>query len=323
MSFRPFNLDIRLFGIAAMACLMCVGISRAGDAGPQNIEIVPFRDPSLATNFNSSDSAEPMDSRNFQPLMPRAPHPTTLPRGAGVILPPPSRPPSPEEIKRELEIIDRRKNWVFATPEELMGTESASDSSDKGTQTDPDGKPTTVMQRYYQHLYDADHLAATNKLSKFDPASWTRTTNSALGADSPTGSSLFDASANPGIFQPAATHSDGFAAIFGPDPNLSQPSPEQVRSQDEQKTHMDDFKQLWGIDQPPAATAVSAPPPVPVNASTPQFGSLQGAAPAKIVGFSSPGPLVQPAAAAPPPTVTSSRSIAPPHSDFAPPERPF
>lgn len=321
MSFRLFNSNIRLLGIAGMACLACVGISRAGDSGSQSIEVVPFRNPSLSTNFIVPDSSQGVDTRDFESV-PQASHSYAPPTGRSGFLPPPGRPQSPEEAKREMEMLDRRKNWVFMTPEEMLGTDPSQDSSDKGSKSNTGGEPTTVMQRYYERLYDSDHPSPTNHTSKFDADSWTRTTNSALGDISQPPLSPFDTTANGSIFEPV--HANAFSGITGQGMNMGVPSPEQVRLQEEQKTHMDDFKQMWGLDQPPAAAAVITPSPsVVVNSSASGFAPVQAAAPAKIVGFSSPGSLAQPAAAPPPSTLTSSRSLRPPHSDFAPPERPF
>lgn len=327
MSFRPFSSGIRSLGIAGIAFLALIGTSRAGDSDSQNIEIVPFRNPALSTNFVLPDSSQGAGAANFESAMPRAGQSFGSPGGRAAMLPPPTRPQSPQEIKREIEMLDRRKNWVFMTPEEMLGVESSQDSADKGTKIDSGTQSSTVMQRYYERLFDSEQQSATNKSSgKFDADSWTRTgmTNSGLGDFSQPGLSPFDRNPNPGIFEPA--RGDSFQGLAGSGPNIGQPSPEAVRQQQEQKTHMDDFKQMWGIDQPPpAATAVMAPMPVPapVRSASPGFVPLQSSAPARIVSLSSPGSLAQPTAGAPPPNLSSSRGTGPPHSDFTPTERPF
>jgi hypothetical protein len=86
---------------------------------------------------------------------------------------------------------------------------------------------------------------------------------------------------------------------------------------------MESFKQLWDIDQPAAAPAVSAALPTP-SSSAPVFGSpLGGQQSINSVNSSLGGLSGQATATAPPPTINSSRAIQPPRADFAPPQRAF
>jgi hypothetical protein len=114
------------------------------------------------------------------------------------------------------------------------------------------------------------------------------------------------------------------ANVFGSQNSAAKLSPEEVRIQAEQKTRMENFKQLWDIDQAnSAATPVVAPSSGPIDsaplfgASTPGMASpfkpaMSGAASSS---SKSPAPVVQ--------TVAPPRNTAPPHSDFAPVPRAF
>jgi hypothetical protein len=121
--------------------------------------------------------------------------------------------------------------------------------------------------------------------------------------------------------QPGA--GDISASAFGDSGSKPMLSPEEVRLQAEQKSRRDSFKQLWSIDQAPAATPVMAPASGPID-SAPLFGvstpGSQGP-----VGRLPTGPVSASSASvapAPEPYV-APRASAPPHADFTPPQRPF
>jgi hypothetical protein len=282
---------------------------------PQSIEIVPLHGSTINTNV---DESQPVEAASLDGLSPRAPHPFRLPQKAGA-LPPPPRVAAPSE--RERDLLDRRQNWVFMTPEDVAGTDPQTDSA--GYEKDgTDKKPTTAMQRYFQHLYDSDRQTGTNQLGKIDSDSWTKITNS-VGLDgAPSGLGAFNTVSDPGIFQPARGNS--FSDVFGADAGTASPSPEAVRLKAEQEAHMDSFKQLWDINQPAVAAApVSAPEPV-VKSSGSIFGSAQPVQsalnpPISFGNALSAGQNIAPVQS----SVTSSRNTMPPRPDFAPPQRPF
>jgi hypothetical protein len=209
--------------------------------------------------------------------------------------------------------MDRRKNWVFMTPEEMMGTDIEVDPG-----KDADGQKLTVMERYYQRLYDADHKGVTNDIGKIDVPSWNRATN----AFSVEGSSYspFSIAPDSDIFQ--TTRASVFAPTFDTGSGAAMPTPEEVRQQAEQKAHMDSFKQLWDIDQP-KALAPSAP--LPVRAvSTPLFETPQGGQIFRPTGLPLTSGNGSSQHATTEPTVSSTRAAArPPRADFSPQQRPF
>lgn len=317
MSFRLFSLNICRAGLAGVVCLACTGALRAGDKGPQNVEVVPLRGDAAETNV---DQFQPAGTKDFKAMTPLVPHPFRFGTPAqGGTLPP----PQPQVVlpsQRDQELLDRRRNWVFMTPEDMAG--SAAEKSLNGYEKDGEEKKSvTVMQRYYQHLYDSDRQAATNQVGRIDADSWTRMTNSVGGDGMRSVDSPFNTTPDSGIFQPARANS--FSSLFGSDNSATGQSQEDVRLQAEQQAHIENFKQLWNIDQP-AATPVSASLPAAPN-STPLFGSSQNdqrafhAVTLPANGFSlqqNPTPVQ--------PTVTSVRNASqPPRSTYAPSARPF
>jgi hypothetical protein len=275
----------------------------------------------MGTNIEQSPPFETKDFENMGPHAPRsfhffAPSPAVNP-------PPPQRVIPPTE--REKELLDLRRNWVFMTPDDMVG-QAESDLSGGVLGKEKDGsekKATTAMERFYQHLYDSDRAAATNQIGKMDSDSWTGTTNSVAGNSPRPSDGMFSTPSDPGVFQPSRANT--FSDVFGYSRNTTQPNAETIRLQEAQKEHMESFKQLWDIDQPatPPPT-VTAAVPAP-HSPSPVFGAPAGSQPSINTFNSSLGGLSGQAPATAPvlPTITSSRNIVPPHSDFTPPQRQF
>ena len=301
--------------------LACIRSLRAEDTSSRSIEIVPARGATINTNVDQFQNSDSQDLNLFS----HASNPLQANQsGTPNLLPPPPPPQTATPTERERDLLDRRKNWVFMTPEDISGQSSEKDISIIGDDQSGNGnRPTTAMQRYYQHLYDSDQAMATNQLGKLDSNDRNASTNSA-------GSAFQNPAGNAGsVSSPFNTISDGdafrsarptvFSDIFGSDTGNSTPSPESVRLKAEQKSHMDDFKELWNIDQPSVA---------PVSASTPSsvgsgsvFGTPEGGQAFTPAGLpdsfqARPTTTFQP-------VVPSSRIAPPPRADFAPPQRPF
>jgi hypothetical protein len=318
MSVRPFILSICRIGLAAFVCALSAGVSRAEDEGSKPIEIVPSSSAAIDTNALK----EPLENRlfggRFAPHAPQRLFGNGPGQGPMPLMPPPPQQAAPPS-QRDKELMDRRRNWVFTTPEEMMGTDVKIEPGKN------DDQNLTVMERYYQRLYDADRNASTNGLSKMDKPSWNRATNAfSVEGSSP---SPFYSAPDSSVFQPA--HVSFFAPPVNSNPGggLAMPSPEEIRLQQEQQAHMDSFKQMWDIDQPKPAAVSSSPLPVQSSSSSP-FGAFQDAqvyrpndngllSPSRNNGNSQTPDR--------PPTVSEFRNASrPPHADFSsPPQRPF
>ena len=316
MSFGLPSLNLCRAGTVGIVCLAFVGAARAAE-GMRNIEVVPLHGTSMDTNF---DQSSPADPQRFQAWSPRAPRTVGLSAPGTAMIPPP-QPQNRISSEREKELQDRRRNWVFMTPEDYASPDGNKSGLDGNGLDD---KSTTLMERYYQRLSDSDHAAATNQFNKLNSDQFGGRTNS-LGGGLPTpgggsfGDGPFNAITDAGVFE--SIRRNDLSNPFGSDTSSGLPSPEEVRAQADQKAHMERFRQILNIDQP-AIAPVASPVSVPVD-SGPLFGlSAPSMRPANSV--SSPdGKSSSSHSQTPTPPVPSPRSVKPPHADFSPPQRPF
>lgn len=320
MSFRPFSLGICRGGLALFVFLACIRSLRAEDTSSRSIEIVPARGATINTNVDQFQSPDSPDLNLFSHA---ANPPQANQAGTPIILPPPQ---TATPTERERDLIDRRKNWVFMTPEDMSGQSSEKDISIIGDDKSGNGnRSTTAMQRFYQHLYDSDQAMATNQLGKLDSNDRNTGTNSA-------GAAFQNSVGNDGsASNPFNTISEGdafrsarptvFSDIFGSDTGNNTPNSENVRLKAEQKAHMDDFKELWNIDQPSAAPASASTPSSVGSGSV--FGTPQGGQAFIPAGLPNSGSFQAQPTTTFQPVVPPSRIAPPPRADFAPQQRPF
>src|SRR5215469_7714760 len=121
MRFRHFNFIEHRAGLRGFGLLATICIFVAGTALGEPIEIVPGQGSTISTNVNRREPAGKKDfesmvpgpTRSFNPEDFQATIPNLVPRPTTRILTP-----------HEKELLDRRRNWVFMTPEELMSGES-------------------------------------------------------------------------------------------------------------------------------------------------------------------------------------------------------
>ena len=308
--------------MTGLACLAFAWASRA--EGTRSIEIVPFSGAAMDTNFEQSAQD---DLQTFKAWEPTAPHPYKSPASTSAnsrVTPLMPHSQQPVLTREQQELLDRRRNWVFMTPEDYASPTGKEEKDPAKPESDQE-KNMTAMERYFQRQNASQQAAVTNQSGKMNGDRLGGTdnplNNPSRNTESMFGQSPFAANPQAGVFQPFQNNNSG--GVFDSDNGVKMPSPEEVRVQAEQKTHMDSFKQLWNIDQAPAATPVTAPESRPID-SAPLFGV---SAPA----VSSPFNAATPASpinssSTPPPTtrpVVVPRLTAPPHSDFAAPQRPF
>lgn len=330
MIFRPLISDVYRAGLAGMLCLAGACVSRAGDAQGQPVEAAPAQHAVIDTHVNEppSDSepakdfekvlpgaaAQPFDSLNLSPETP------------AFYKPPPARPLT----QREQELLDRRRDWVFMSPEELMSETENDDmlGTKDYDKTPEEKKPKTAMERYFQHLVDSDRASATNKLNDWTSETWDKETNSLFGTDqsekrNEDAAHPFEmpssARPDPGIFQSARPNT--FSDVFDLNTDSTAPSDEAIRAQQEQQAHMEAFKQMWNIDQP----APSSLPSSPVSSGV-AYGAGSIASVQPTTGAGSPAasaPSVQQNSSSTKNTLSSERSMLMMHPDFAAPQRRF
>ncbi|HWC59696.1 MAG TPA: hypothetical protein VHC44_08385 [Verrucomicrobiae bacterium] len=325
VSFRPLSSVFCRAAVTGLACVAFAWAAHAGE-GMRSIEVVPFSgNKSLDTNFEQSAHD---DLQTFKAWEPTAPHPYKSPGPAGAGRAPALlRPQQPQVLtKEQQQLLDRRRNWIFMSPEDYASP-TGKEEKDPTKAGSDDDKDQTAMERFFQRMSDSEKSAATNRMAKMNGDRSTGPDSAVNNAprnsdESPFAQSPFASTPDSGIFQSIPKSASG-GGVFAPDNDVKMPTPEEVRMQAEQKEHMDTFKQLWNIDQAPATTPVAAPASGAID-SAPLFGV---SAPAVSSTFNAASPLTagnssstpQPAAR----PVAAPRISAPPHADFAAPQRPF
>jgi hypothetical protein len=319
VSFRPFHPNFWRALLVGSACLAFVGPAHAGE-GARNIEVVPFHNTAMDTNFD-----QPLhdDSQSFNQWKQVAPNSLTPAPAPNRLTPLPR--PQQSLTKEQQQMLERRRNWVFMTPEDYATTDPKTGKSLLGTDDNKDDNM-TAMERYYHRLEQSGKTSATNEFSRLNPDGMSAPTNyfgnAARSPDSGMfGQTPFDSKPDADVFQPIT--SGDSANVFGSSTMAAQ-TPEEVRLQAEQKAHLESFKQLWDIDQASsAATPVAAQPSGPID-SAPLFGA---STPGMSTAFkpNAPSPAGNPVKPLTPAgmTVTTPRYTPPPHSDFTPIQRPF
>jgi hypothetical protein len=321
VSFRPFNLNFWHATIAGLVCLAFVGVARAGD-GARMIEVVPFHNTSMDTNYAQPGQDDLQNYKTWQPTAPNSVRPSRPNQ-------PSALPQSQHSIsKEEQQLQERRRNWVFMTPEDYATTDPETGKSMLGANDDKDDNM-TAMERFYHRLEQSTKPSTKNDFSQMNPDRSSAATNffdspGKTASSGMFGQTPFDSAPQAGVFQSISAGDS--AGVFGNNNNMPMQSPEDARIQAAQKAHMENFKQLWDINQASsAATPVSAPSSAPVD-SSPLFGASTPGLPTPFkpilpTASFSPGaskpttPIVQP--------VIPPRYTPPPHSDFAPTQRPF
>lgn len=317
MTFGLLSFHIRRATLGAFICLAGICLAHAGDDHGQPIEIVPMHG---APGTNLTESLLP--TRNLDNVLPGAIHPFDLYQPSED-MPEQYVPPTRPLTQREQEWLDRRRNWVFMTPEELMSdTEADKILGLKDYQKDREERePTTAMERYYQHLYESDHSAATNQFSDSDSGPGDKQTNSlfsvdqmdgpARGLDSPF-ESPFTARPDPGMFQSAQPTT--FSDVFDLNTDTSTPSEETIREKKEAEAHIDAFKEMWGISQPSSSSIASSSSSSASAAVQPMFGTANPSASSSIAPQNSSSSQD---------TLSSDRSMLMQHPTFNVPQRRF
>jgi len=319
VSFRPLNPNFWRATLAGAACLALAGAARAGE-GARNIEVVPFHNTAADTNLEKPAQD---DSESFKVWKPVAPNSITPSTPVNRMTPLPR--PQQTLSKEQQQMLDRRRNWVFMTPEDYATTDSKTGKNLFGADNDTDDNM-TAMERYYHHLEQSSKPSFTNEFSRFNEDHLSAATNYLNNAGAGTDSGMFgrtpfDTRPQADVFQPITTGNSG--AVFGGDATTAL-SPEEVRAQQEQKAHMDSFKQLWNIDQAStAATPVTPPPSQPID-SAPLFGASTPGVSSPFQGIvpTTAGNPVKPPTPAGMPT-TAPKYTPPPHASFTPVQRPF
>lgn len=156
MSFRLSTRQIRLAAASVALLAVLAGSVQGGERSRgRAIEFSNPKSDEVTTNLHQltskKDGLKQLEEDLYQPLQ------SFAPRGSleGVVAPPPPpRRTSAIQNKRVKELLERRKDWIFMTPEDLLGGPTA-DEIFKNPKLGPDGmekQQLDPVERYYQRL---------------------------------------------------------------------------------------------------------------------------------------------------------------------------
>ena len=156
MSIRLTSRAVRLAVAALAVSGLVVGKAQAG--GKERGRPIDFslpRSDEVTTNLHQltskKDSLKQLEEDLYKPLESFAPQSSL----DGVTAPPPRAPSTPAiQSKRLKELLERRRNWVFMTPEDLLAAPTIEDIL-KTPQHEPDGqekKQLPTLERYFERL---------------------------------------------------------------------------------------------------------------------------------------------------------------------------
>ena len=147
--FRPLLATVLMGGIAATTLL-------AQEHQTASPEPASSRASTAETNsgkaFQKSGGLKDLEQSIFKPFRGLEPE-----GSLDGVLSQPQRPP-PISNKRVKEMIERRKNWAFMSPEEIVTGKSMEETLDLPgvTKDDDETKLLSPMERYFQRLYSND-----------------------------------------------------------------------------------------------------------------------------------------------------------------------
>ena len=156
MSFRLSSPQICLgAAVLAVSGLLVCSAQAGGKERGRPIEFSVPRSDEVTTNLHQltskKDGLKQLEEDLYQPLQSFGPRSSL----DGVAAPPPRAPAAPViQSKRVKELLERRKNWVFMSPEDMLATPTVEDIL-KTPQFGPDGqekKDLPALERYYQRL---------------------------------------------------------------------------------------------------------------------------------------------------------------------------
>jgi hypothetical protein len=272
-----FRLASRQFYLgAAASCLgawLAFSAHAAGGSRGRPIKEFPVpKSDEVTTNLHQltskADGLKQLEEDLYQPLQSLAPKSSL----DGVVVRPPRPSAGPViQNKRVKELLERRKDWVFMTPEDLLAPPTVEEIL-KAPQLDFEGqeqKDSPAMERFYRRLAAKRPEANTplpgdSKDAGGGPAESLPGDESALREEMnlPSGvresaealHQLLDLANSDSPFVREATHGD-FADTFGL--NGTPPSPQQVR---EHKKFMDEYRSLADPNWHPSPEATPGNP---------------------------------------------------------------
>jgi hypothetical protein len=301
MTIRLLSLRI-CFGLAAMAAssLLLCSAQAGGKQRGRPIDFSEPRSDEVTTNLHQltskKDGLKQLEEDLYKPLQLFSPKSSL----EGVVAPPP-RPPSGSVIqsKRAKELLERRKNWVFMSPEDLLAGPTVEEIL-KSPQYDVNGqdkKDLPPLAGYYRRLAakraGGDHSSPSKSDDLFNPPKTSNPLDQLATHDDanlPSGlresalalKQLSEADAGADRFGQSVKR-NSFSDTFGLDGNA--PSKEQGLAH---QKYMDEYRSVVepGWQRPVAASSFGPLPSLadaarPAGSPAPSLGGLPNSAPHK------------------------------------------
>ena len=270
MSFRFWSLQVWLATATMILSGLVAGNAQTGSKERgRPIEFSLPKSDEVTTNLqqltSKKDSLKQLEEDLYKPLQSFRPESSL----DGVVLPPPrTASATPIPSKRVKELLERRKNWVFMNPEDLVNEPTVEDVL-KTPEMGPDGqqqKESPAIERYYNRLSNKriqtdnpfepkseDLFGTPSKPNSRDEHSQPEDANlpSGLKESAHALSKLVESVSSDGRFSRAAPEG-GLSDLFGLE---NQPlSKEQIQ---EHKKFMDDYRSMVDPSWHPPAVATA------------------------------------------------------------------
>lgn len=294
----------------------------------------PASKTNAAADATSKDATEPPVKRFFgmSEKASRKPYEFFSPENS-FEAPPVQRPPSGGNDKRAREMRDRRKNWVFTTPEELYGlqtTEEMMGMQEFGRDGEVKAQK-TAMERYYERN---DSSAPSRTPKRNSPENWMRSDDRDEKSSRAT-----EVKDDTSFFSRRSDSSDRTSVLFGSDQkqldsgfsdffnsgvtaDSSLPKDKETAARD---ARMQQFKQLFSPQPTPSSSGNpwATTPSSSANSFSAGAGAPRPSAAALPSALPSPAAASSPFPTYTPPPVAPARTVGPSAPVFELPKRKF
>jgi hypothetical protein len=164
--------------VLVMAAVVACSAQSPGKQRVRPIEFSPARSDEVTTNLHQltsrKDGLKQLEEDLYAPLQHFTPHSSL----DGVMAPPPPRSPAQSAVqsKRVKDLLERRNNWVFMTPEDLLAGPTV-DEVLKKPEYGPDGRDKqdrSAAERFYERIKPKRSTKPSKETSNEDIFNFTK-----------------------------------------------------------------------------------------------------------------------------------------------------
>jgi hypothetical protein len=168
MRFHALRLVLLAAAIFAVAGLETSSVRADEKKGEPSAEISKVSNATNSQSFKPKENGlKRLEQDLFKPFETMAPQGSL--DGAFVAPAPEAQAMTPTiQSRRAKELLERKRDWAFETPDEILAAQSTDDILNKrGKEKDSDDKSNlSPLERFYQRLYDKDKKGSTRKGNK-------------------------------------------------------------------------------------------------------------------------------------------------------------